>query len=454
MPIPAHDLPEGVISWLQSNNDAEITRLERHVARREAWVVDLAKEPGEILEGFLRIDRSPHEGKNISLRREARICEALEPTAVPVPRLLGWNEKYRAALFSRDPGTADLPGVTNRQQQTAVLQDFMSIVARLHQLDPASLSLEDVLGPLPTSARDCALGDLDLQLSEHATFLAEYCDPLLSYGVNWLQRFAPEKVARVSLVQGDTGPVNFLFKDRAVTSVVDWEWGHWGDPMEDLGNICVREFWNPSGGLKGLFKLYEEASGIPYTRFSAQYYRIQQNVRGMIPIHAACESLTLGESLAWYLCYRYVGDRATCEALADAMDVPIDRPELPEETGTTDNILEAADVVLARDIAPALGTPFSRSRLSDARILLQCARRRHYFQPQLQAIECEEIAALLGRAQQDYRASIRSLVTTIEEQRVPDDRLIRYLARKAYREEWLHQPAADLYPDRRWAALD
>ena len=67
----------------------------------------------------------------------------------------------------------------------------------------------------------------------------------------------PKTIARVSLVQGDTGPVNFMFDGDRVSAVIDFEWGHYGDPMEDLGNICVREFWNPSGGLTGLFKLYE-----------------------------------------------------------------------------------------------------------------------------------------------------------------------------------------------------
>ncbi len=51
----------------------------------------------------------------------------------------------------------------------------------------------------------------------------------------------------------------------------------------------------------------------------------------MIPIHAACQHSGLDESLAWYLCYRQQGDRATCEALADAMIVEITRPVLPKE---------------------------------------------------------------------------------------------------------------------------
>jgi aminoglycoside phosphotransferase (APT) family kinase protein len=227
------------------------------------------------------------------------------------------------------------------------MEDFIRIVARMHTLDLGALGLDDVMQYKPVTATECALCEVDLILSQWRQFLDRYTDPLISYGVDWLRRFAPDSVARVSLVQGDTGPVNFMFQGNRVSSVVDWELAHYGDPMEDLGNISVREFWNPCGGLEGLFELYERESGIPYRRFAAQYYRVHQNVRGMIPIHFVCLNAHPRESVAWYLCYRYVGDRSTCEALAEAMDVEIDRPEMPEDVGKPD--------VRSRTTSPARG---------------------------------------------------------------------------------------------------
>ncbi|MBW1884733.1 MAG: phosphotransferase family protein, partial [Deltaproteobacteria bacterium] len=307
MPELEHDLPRGVTDWVEQVGGGEISQLERHVARREAWVVDVTRPDGSILEGFLRIDRNPVQRSNISLKKEARIVEALGRTSIPVPQLFGWNETLQTALFARDPGRSDLDKLEDERQQRAVMEDFIRIVARLHTLEPDQLGLDDVILERPTTPEEAALGDVEAQLSQFGTFLAGYTDPLISYGVDWLRRHAPKVLARVSLVQGDTGPVNFMFQGDRVSSVIDWEWGHWGDPMEDLGNICVREFWNPSGGLKGLFELYEQESGIPYTRSAAQYYRVQQNVRGMIPIHAVCANAHPRESVAWYLCYRYVG---------------------------------------------------------------------------------------------------------------------------------------------------
>ena len=73
--------------------------------------------------------------------------------------------------------------------------------------------------------------------------------------------------------------------------------------------LAIKEV-NGSGGLKGLFKLYEQSSGIPYDRDATMYYRVQQNVRGMIPIHAVTVMAHPREPVAWFLAYRYIGDRA------------------------------------------------------------------------------------------------------------------------------------------------
>jgi hypothetical protein len=38
---PKVDLPDGMVDWIAAVGDGRVTRLERHVARREAWVVDV-----------------------------------------------------------------------------------------------------------------------------------------------------------------------------------------------------------------------------------------------------------------------------------------------------------------------------------------------------------------------------------------------------------------------------
>ena len=266
--------------------------------------------------------------------------------------MLARSERPSLTLFERVPGRADLPAV-GPEQQRAVMEAFIGNVVDLHLLDPDALDLGDL--PRPTTAQECALGEVDLIVERWQSFLAGYHDPLITFGLRWLRCHVPDAPTRISLLQGDTGPVNFLFEGDHLTALVDWEWGHLGDPMEDLGNICVREFWNPSGGLDGLFDRYERLSGIPYRPDAVRYYRVQQNMRGMIPIHAVTINPHPREPLAWYLAYRYVGDRSTCEALAEAIGLVVEAPELPDDDdGEDDVLLAAARWALTHDVAPGL----------------------------------------------------------------------------------------------------
>ncbi|MBK7949947.1 MAG: phosphotransferase family protein [Deltaproteobacteria bacterium] len=449
-----HDLPAGTYEWIERIGGGTITRLVRHVARREAWIVDVTRPDGSVLEAFLRVQREDGGVDPRRLERETRIVQALGRTNVPVTAVHAWNPELRATLFARDPGRSDIDKLTDARQQRAVMEDFMRVVARMHALDLDSLGIDDVMTRRPRNAREAALDEVDVIVNQWQGFLADYRDPLLSYSLDWLRRFAPEKVARISLIQGDTGPVNFMFQGDRVSSVIDWELGHWGDPMEDLGNIVVREFWNPSGGLTGLFELYARESGIPYDRFAAQYYAVHQNVRGMIPIHAVCKHAHPRESLAWYLCYRYAGDRSTCEMLAQAMEIPIERPAVPEGVGEPDVLAESALYAQANDVGPAVGDAFARSRARDVATLVACMDRRRRYGRAIDAIEQDEIGALLGRRPADAEEGVRLLDEAIRARKLPDEKLVPYLTRRSYREEWLYSPSVELYPARNWAALD
>jgi aminoglycoside phosphotransferase (APT) family kinase protein len=450
-----HDLPEGMFEWVAEVGGGEITRLERHVARREAWVVDVTRPDGSVLQGFLRLERVPAgPDSTTSLFRETKIIEALGTTDIPVPQVYGRNDELSCTLFERVRGRSDIDKLTDARQQRAVMEDFIRVMARMHTLDLDELGLAPYMPYLPTTPEEAALSDVDLALRQWDHFLSGYCDPLITYAVDWLRRNVPKTLARVSLVQGDTGPVNFMFDGDEVSAVIDLEWGHFGDPLEDIGNFCVREFWNPSGGLDGLFHLYEQVSGIPYTKSAAQYYRVQQNVRGMIPIHYITVNAHPRESVAWFLCYRYVGDRATCESIAEAAGVTVERPEMPTEAGERDILAEAAAYAVDNDVQPHLTDLFGKSRANDVKVLVQVMDRKRRYGAALETIECDELGALLGTRPSSVAEGFRALDEAIKARTLDDTAVITYLTRRSYRDEWLYAPAVALYPERVWSKLD
>ena len=446
-------LPEGVAEWIGSVGGGTITRLDRAVARREAWIVDITAPDGSVTEAFLRLQRNSAGPDPRRLEREAAITDALGGSTVPVVDLLGWNGDLQVALFGRDPGRSDIDELDDARQQRAIMEDFIRVVADFHTMDPASLGIDDVMGPVPATAHEAALGVVDMAANGWKFFLDEHRDPVLSYAVDWLYRFVPTEVDRVCLVQGDTGPVNFMFQGDRVSSVIDWEEGHWGDPMEDLGNIRCREMWNPCGGLDGLFTLYEELSGIPYDRTAALYYSVHQSVRGLIPIHYVSEHGHPEESLSRYLCYRYLTGRSSYEAIAEAMEIELTVPEFPDD-GEPHIIAADAIATQRNHVTPALDDPFLSDRANDVASLIACMDRRARLGPLIDEIEIEEMAPLLGFRADTARDGSLALHAAIAERSLADEPLVHYLARRAYREEWLHQPAVDLYPDRRWAPID
>src|SRR5207244_5710991 len=161
-----HDLPEGMTEWVAKTGKGEITRLERHVARREAWVVDVTAEDGSVLEGFLRLERDRQRRNPWSLAKETKIIEALGKTSVPVPVVYGRSEKLGCTLFERVRGRSDLDRITYGRQQRAVREHFMQVVGDMHTLDLDQLGLDRYMAYKPTTPAEAALGEVNLILRQ------------------------------------------------------------------------------------------------------------------------------------------------------------------------------------------------------------------------------------------------------------------------------------------------
>lgn len=115
-----------------------------------------------------------------------------------------------------------------------------------------------------------------LSTADFAGQLASYRDvfdgfarphPVFELAFRWLADHQPAPTP-VAFVHGDFRNGNLLIDKGGVRGVLDWEIAHQGDPMEDLGWICVNS-WRfgaepPVGGFgqrEDLFAGYEAAGG-------------------------------------------------------------------------------------------------------------------------------------------------------------------------------------------------
>lgn len=94
--------------------------------------------------------------------------------------------------------------------------------------------------------------------------------PVFEIALRWLTRNSPPLPEKPTLVHGDFRMGNFLVSpETGITAVLDWELAHLGNPMDDLGWLCVNS-WRfgrrdkPVGGFAErapVYAAYEAASG-------------------------------------------------------------------------------------------------------------------------------------------------------------------------------------------------
>ncbi len=109
---------------------------------------------------------------------------------------------------------------------------------------------------------------------EHARYDSAYRahghpHPVFDLALRWLADNMPGDDVAPTLVHGDFRNGNLIIGPEGIRTVLDWEVAHVGDPMEDLGWLCVNSwrFGNvdrPVGGFgarEELFAGYEEGGG-------------------------------------------------------------------------------------------------------------------------------------------------------------------------------------------------
>lgn len=261
-------MPAELAGWIESAVGGRVLSAKRsgEGASRLAYAVDVETGRGP-LELFCLRDNASGSGGSL---RDAGVLRALAGTAILVPRVHAASPELGAILQGRVPGRSDFPNVDHETEREPTAWDLMRLTAALHALDPCQLAI-DHLGP-PTAAQE----QPGLQLAHLAALLRALgteAHPLQRFAAAWLERHPP-RASRTSLVHSDMGPGNFLYRRGAVTAILDWEVAHWGDPMEDLAAIAVRDMAASIGSLLKRYSEYVAAGGARIDLAAIAWYRV------------------------------------------------------------------------------------------------------------------------------------------------------------------------------------
>ena len=234
---------------------------------------------------FLRYDRSDPErtGDPWTLHREATVYCALQDTAVPVPRVRAVHPTEQAMLTERVEGDNWFAWIRDPETQLSVARDFMTHLAALHRLDPGALDLPGF--PTDLTVPELVRHELD-EWERVIEFRGGDPDPGLRLSIDWLRDNVPAYDGPPVLVQGDTGPGNFMYRDGKVVAVVDWELAHLGDPMDDIAWLSLRAVQEPFTHLPDRLAEYEALTGNAIDEARVHYYRVMAETKLLVMSHA------------------------------------------------------------------------------------------------------------------------------------------------------------------------
>lgn len=242
-------------------------------ASRETWSFDAVDDDGRVRPLILR--RDPPGAPKHGMALEARLFAASATAGIPVPAVVAHSDDPAVVgsgflVMERLEGET-IPRKILRDDAHAGVRPTLArqcgeILARLHAIDPATVpGLEEA--------------------DQVAQFRAMYDSldqphPAFELAFAWLEANRPDP-GPLAVIHGDFRNGNFIVGPDGIHAVLDWELAHAGDPMEDLGWLCVKS-WRfgaalPVGGFgtyDDLIDAYTGAGGRPVDRQALRWWEV------------------------------------------------------------------------------------------------------------------------------------------------------------------------------------
>ena len=254
-------------------------------ASQETWSFEIVHPSGN-LGAILR--RAPKgygaaPTRAAGLAAEARLMQLAYEAGVPSPRVLHVLEP------EDDLGTGFIMArVEGETIARKILRDaeFASARPKLaRQLGQIAATIHGLpRAKLPELRRLTATAEIGQLAREYQSL--NWPKPVFELALRWLTDHDPGPPQQEMLVHGDFRHGNLIIGSDGVRAVLDWELAHLGDPMEDLGWICVNswrfgEIDKPVGGFGSREELYAgyEAAGRKADPARARFWEVMGTLR-------------------------------------------------------------------------------------------------------------------------------------------------------------------------------
>lgn len=235
-------------------------------ANQETWSFDALRPSGPMPLILRRASRGGGgRSTNNTLDMEAELLGLAKEAGVPVPtvRYVLTPDDGLGSAFVMDRIEGEtiarkiLRDAEYAEARPKLARQCGGIAAHIHSIP------KDKLPEVPTMT-----GPVQFEQYRSLYEGYNYPHPVFELAFKWLEERVLD-TPDLTFVHGDFRHGNLIIGSDGVRAVLDWEIGHIGDPMEDLGWICVNSwrFGNidsPVGGFgarEDMFEGYEAAGG-------------------------------------------------------------------------------------------------------------------------------------------------------------------------------------------------
>jgi aminoglycoside phosphotransferase (APT) family kinase protein len=260
-------------------------------ASRDTWLFS-AEVDGQRHQLVLRRDLETSMFEDALEREEEfRVIQAAYENGVQVPQPR-WYSSDSAILgkpfFIMDYIEGIAIGrkvVTQPELETArqaLPEQIAEQISRIHNIDYKQHNLDFL--PRPENGRSPAQQAIfqTRQMIESLNII----NPAIEFGMRWLEQHAPA-CENWTLVHGDYRIGNLLVGPEGLNAILDWEFAHIGDPLEDLAWPCVRDWRFGNGHLRlggisqrePFLEVYEQHNGRTIDRDAVDFWEIMGNMR-------------------------------------------------------------------------------------------------------------------------------------------------------------------------------
>jgi aminoglycoside phosphotransferase (APT) family kinase protein len=264
-------------------------------ASRETWILDVEIEGGPESGRHALVLRSDMGGtiqeEALTRAQEFHLLTAAHQAGVRVPRprwlcadpaVLGKPFFLMERVEGESVGRRIVREPALAEARRQLPRQMGEQLARIHRIDPAGHQLDF----LPASDPGCSPARTAVNRAARQLERFGEPHPALEWALRWLEVHAPACAAPV-LVHGDFRVGNLMVGPDGLRGVFDWEFGHVGDPAEDLAWPCVRSwrFGHDTLRLGGIgrpeefFEAYEKAGGTAIDPRAIGYWEILGNFR-------------------------------------------------------------------------------------------------------------------------------------------------------------------------------